>query len=224
MMEVRKINRQGREWCWPAYDTELIRVFEQVSDVALIMPHVQDPANAVCIQAGGACGVWPIELAGYFKQVVTFEPDALNFHCLAQNVLTSHTGNIDKWQGALSDRAGYVAIMRDEFEKANAGAGYVFHVDQDPMIIGTASFKIDDLALSGRVGLIQLDVEGFELHALRGAAQVLQRDKPVVVIEEKKLPHMKISHTAARDYLVSLGYVQASSFHRDVLFVHGGGQ
>lgn len=47
----------------------------------------------------------------------------------------------------------------------------------------TAMLTIDNFGLSN-TSIIQLDVEGFELNALRGAAQTIERNSPVIMIED----------------------------------------
>jgi hypothetical protein len=82
-MTFKTITRRGRDWLWPAYDTELIKVFDQVDDIDKILEYC--PNRRVAIQAGGACGVWPWRLAQEFETVITFEPDWVNFQCLSVN-------------------------------------------------------------------------------------------------------------------------------------------
>ena len=47
----------------------------------------------------------------------------------------------------------------------------------------TSLFKIDALELDD-LTLLQLDVEGFELHALKGAAKTIERCSPVILVED----------------------------------------
>jgi FkbM family methyltransferase len=47
----------------------------------------------------------------------------------------------------------------------------------------TSMIPIDSLGLSD-VSIIQLDVEGFELNALQGAAETIERSSPIIMIED----------------------------------------
>src|SRR5687767_12330423 len=47
----------------------------------LVLKHFNDRPKRVCIQAGGALGMYPRLWAKDFEQVFTFEPDPLNFYC-----------------------------------------------------------------------------------------------------------------------------------------------
>lgn len=172
----------------------------------MIVAHVE--GRGLCIQAGGACGVWPWHLAQYFDQVMTFEPESRNFACLVCN--TAELDNVEPFGLALSDRPGRAGITVDDFEATNCGAYYL--TDGDRIECTTVD------ALQCAPDLIQLDIEGGELAALQGAVETLTQHKPVVVIEEKPLPHITTDYLAPRRYLESLGYCEVAAVHRDVIF------
>lgn len=199
--------RNGTNWVWPADDSKLALVFDHVSDIDIIMQYVDK--KGVCVQAGGATGVWPSRFADFFQTVLTFEPDPVNYQCLLKN--TADKTNIIATHAALGDRRKNIRVVRDMNHQDNFGAGYVIDGGDVPMI------TIDGLELS-ECGLIQLDIEGHELEALRGATSTLLKFRPVVVLEEKQLPHVSRDHKEAGEFLRAMGYRQKASFHRDVLF------
>jgi len=47
--------------------------------------------------------------------------------------------------------------------------------------------RLDDVLRSHTVGLLKLDVEGFELNALRGAEDTIARSRPVIYVENDRL-------------------------------------
>lgn len=133
----------------------------------------------VCVQAGGNCGVWPWHLATKFEFVYTFEPDHCNFVALAFNLRGRL--NVVKMQAALGDIAGVmVNTMLPAHEQDNCGATCVEHGGIVPVI------RIDDLKLPA-LDLLYLDIEGFELPALKGAMQTITKFRPVIAIEDKGL-------------------------------------
>lgn len=133
------------------------------------------PRRGVCVQAGGNVGVYPVELAKHFGRVITFEPDADNFACLVENVKAE---NVTMHNAALGEVQGRCAVR--VFERDNCGAHMM--TDGDAVDVLT----IDGLGLS-ECDLIWLDVEGQEAAALRGAAQTIERFRPLIVCEEKGL-------------------------------------
>jgi len=193
---------------WPMDDIKLQQVNDWIVDVDQAMSHVEH--FGLAIQAGGACGIWPARLAGFFDEVITFEPVLDNYECLLANC--ERFDNIEANFGALGRKTSAVDMRRDDFEKGNAGAWYT--------VPGTDILQvaIDDMNLS-RCDLIMLDVEGSELEALAGAVGTISKFKPVVVIENKQLPHMKELAKKAEEFVVSLGYHQVAKYHNDLVLV-----
>ena len=195
-------------WQWPAGDEKLVAVFDQVADTDVILKHVKD--RAVCVQAGGACGVWPLRFAQVFDVVYTFEPQPENFACLVAN--TEDADNIIAYPAALANDNNTYSVVNDVRELNNWGAGYV---KPDPK--GTAAMRIDELGLE-ECDLIQLDVEGYELQALLGAAETIEACRPVIVLEEKRLNHRAGDFTKPRKYLEQeFGYKVVETIHRDII-------
>lgn len=197
------------DWCWPAGDKKLVQVFDHVSDIDVIMQHVK--GRSVCVQAGGACGVWPLRFSQLFDQVHTFELQPDNFHCLEEN--TRGVENVTAWRAPLSDGPGMYSIHNDIHERENWGAGYCI-----PDENGLGAMRIDSLNLEA-CDLIQLDIEGFELKALKGAAETIDAYHPTIVLEEKPLNHMIDQNPAEpRKWLErNFGYELVETAHRDVI-------
>ena len=138
----------------------------------------------VVVQAGGAAGMYPRLLAQRFKYVYTFEPHYINFHCLVHNC--SPCPNVYKFQGALGNENKMVGLVCNnknfgeaeiiESEADNDGAIPVFCIDQLNL------FKCD---------LIWLDIEGYEIFALKGAVETIKKFKPTLVVEnggQRRIP------------------------------------
>jgi FkbM family methyltransferase len=144
-----------------------------------------------------------------FDAVYTFEPDAKNFGALAVNTLG--TENVFASRAVLGEKAETVDLFREE---TNCGAYNVEGTGQIPTI------RVDDLRLPD-VDLIYLDVEGYELRALRGAEQTLKNCTPVVCVEEKHLGNRFFGEPkgAVTEYLTGLGYRLEEKVHNDLVFV-----
>jgi FkbM family methyltransferase len=156
---------------WPRYDWECWnymhkhRIEPDFFDV--LMTHVND--STVMVQAGGNCGQYVRQFGQRFDTVYTFEPDPINFLCLTLNC-----GNhVIKTQACLGNKHTLVAMNRDQ----DAGA---IHVGTQTGNVPTV--RIDDLSLQS-CGLIQLDIEGYELFALQGALDTIERCHPVIMVE-----------------------------------------
>ncbi len=194
-------------WNWPDDDRKLMQVNHWVDDVDRFL--ALGGLRGVAVQAGGACGIWPARLAGYFEQVITFEPCAANFECLQANC--EPFANIRAINAALGRAPCRMRLARDAFEDGNAGAWYLAAGDDVEVM------TIDSLALDA-CDLIMLDVEGFELEALIGAEQTISRFRPMIVLEQKQLPHMAGDARDAGRWLESRGYSARMQSHNDVVY------
>lgn len=173
------------------------------------------PGRTAVVQAGGNLGVFPKVLARVFDTVWTFEPDPLNFALLKQN---APEPNIKAYQCALGAASSVCTLSRIRRDgRSNAHEGIV-HVDRVGVgrtpVIALDSF---DFAC---IDLVYLDIEGFELHALRGAVDLLARCRPVVVVElNKNLAWMGLVADDVRAFLTDHAYQFETRFASDELFV-----
>ena len=168
------LNQAG--WWWPKHDTpgqggawfDLAGPFaETPKKMAGYVPQ-----KRVVVQAGGNGGLYPKSFSQLFDLVYTFEADPINFACLSLNVTES---NVFKFHAALGFHRQGISTANDMFP-GNMGAKYVGGTGPIPTL------RIDDLGLEV-CDLIQLDIEGFELHALHGAQETITRCHPVLALE-----------------------------------------
>lgn len=171
---------ENDSWLWPELDTKLLQVFHSVSDIDIAMKYVKD--KSVVIQAGGAAGIWPLRLSQLFERVYTFEPHPINFRCLAMNCLLN-AENIYAFNAAVGENNRPIHLDLLPWEENNHGAFQVTNIGEGNYI---PTFTIDQLTLAS-CGLIYLDIEGFELFALKGAYNTIRKYRPVVVVEDKGL-------------------------------------
>lgn len=127
------------------------------------------------VDGGAHVGLWSIRLTSLFERVVAFEPVTANFQCLLAN--TQASANIDLHHAALGDADCTVQMANDK-----GGKSFSWYVGKGEG--QTTCTRLDALDLQD-VDLIKLDVEGYELEALRGAEETIDRCRPVIMIEEK---------------------------------------
>ena len=196
---------------WPDHDKYCHPVVpNQLSDLDYALKYTKD--TKTCVQAGGNVGVWPKKLSTIYDTVYTFEPDPENFNCLCRNC-PEH--NIVKFNAGLSNAHEMITVKSpNKAEELNCGAYQVFKGGVIP------TFKIDDLNLKS-CDLICLDIEGYELFALQGAMYTIEKFKPVIALEQKKLPIMyQENPEAASEYLIKgHNYEVVERIHRDIILV-----
>ena len=202
-------DREGFLWpiidreTWPCVRMELAEV-----------PHLLDlcKTKRTCIQAGGNGGLWPHALAPHFDRLWTFEPDPVLFRCLVTNTPFEH---VRAFPAALGGRGGEFCTL-DRWVPTNPGANRVdFGWGNVPVM------AIDDFMLTD-VDLIQLDIEGAELHALRGAEGTIDQCKPVISVELRgHSGRFGNSDQDVRDWLGRRGYKRAARMNHDEFYTHG---
>ncbi len=83
---------------------------------------------------------------------------------------------------AIGDSVGRALLGRPDASPGNDGLASLRNGASAPDSVEVAVTTIDALDLRN-VGLMKIDVEGFELPALRGAAATIERDRPRLMIE-----------------------------------------
>lgn len=192
---------------WPVRDRETTRaVMASIDDMNLAITYCKK--HDIVVQAGGNCGAWPKYLAQTFRFVYTFEPDYENFYCLTRNC---QEPNIFKYQAALGDYSDFVNLQKTCH---NVGAHYIEGKGPIPVM------PIDSLHLP-TCDCIFLDIEGYELKAILGAAKTIKKFRPVIHAEDKGLSEKYGSNKGdIEKFLIStFNYTVVSRPHRDVVLI-----
>lgn len=156
------------------------------------------------VQAGGNMGLWPRRLAEAFARVVTFEPDAISRACLQRNVPPS----VEVRTEALGAVPGWCAMAHSSLGSHHVEDGQAVEVT-----------TIDALGLTD-LDFLQLDIEGYEWHALAGAVATIQSCRPLIQVELREFTaRYGKSDSDVRTLLASLGYQEvAQQPGNDVVF------
>lgn len=216
LSNTKTFDVEGKEWTVPASDKYCTPVISREVHNLMFALDFLRPSLGVAIQAGGNVGFYPLRLAERFRRVYTFEPEPINFKCLLENLERHHDlethGLVIPFNAALGNKAEQMGITQNE--EWNTGT---YRLVQGT---GTKVLTIDDMRFDSKVGLIQLDVEGYELFALQGAQDIIERDSPAIVIELNGLSR-KFGHTDedVKDWLADRGYEMITRFGRDHGFI-----
>jgi hypothetical protein len=75
-------------------------------------------------------------------------------------------------------------------------------------MVETPVHRLDDIAGPARVHFLKIDVEGYEVHVLRGATALLERDRPFILTEvvERHLESAGETRRSLSDLLEARGY------------------
>lgn len=197
---------------WPTSDVWARKVIPGEVGPAISWLKAHNRRWETCIQAGGNVGVYPAALEPLFDMTWTFEPDAVNRECMLRNLRSARQVLI--YTGALGETNSHCQML--EHDANNCGAYRIDETDE-----GIPVYRIDDCwgRRPNHVSLIWLDVEGYELQALKGAINVLAKSKPTVIVELKGLgKSYGYDDDAVRSFLTDHGYAFRSRHENDEMW------
>ncbi len=179
-----------------AWSESVGRLDHDQNSLPRILPHI--PEGGTVVDGGANIGSHTIaylKKVGVSGEVLAFEPNKEAFDCLRLNCPDAFS-----FCAALSDDEGTGRLVPNG--GTNYGATSVVEGlgDVEMMKLDTLVFK--------RLDLIKLDVEGFELKALRGACGAISRCRPVLVCEvnSSTLASQGTSQAELFDYIRALNY------------------
>ncbi len=199
--------RQINGFCWPDDVAEKWRhSLRHVQSLDWTLKRCRRRRTAV--QAGGNMGLWPRRMAeAGFQRVLTFEPDEMSRICLEKNV----PPHVEVFSCALGAAPGSCAIKH-----RSLGSHQVVEGEAGVNVVPLDSFGLM------AVDLLQLDVEGYEWHALVGAAETIARSQPLIHLELRGFTE-KYGHSdeEVRELLGSFGYREIKALPgNDFVFEH----
>jgi FkbM family methyltransferase len=156
------------------------------------------------VTGGTSCGMHVRFYAKMFKHVYAFEPDPVSFHCMTLNAPYQ---NVYKLNAAIVGTNHPVNVVRHD--PTNVGMNQVQQVASAGFQV--PGFTIDSLNLQ-KCDLIQLDVEGFETDAIKGAIRTINKFKPVIIGE-------RFGDNVAQAGMSALGYKLADTSFMDSIYI-----
>ena len=174
---------------------------------------------STAIDGGAHIGTWSIPLAEHFQAVHAFEPDPENYDCLLLN--TKALPNVTLHHKALGAEAGLKTLVSGY---QNSGMNFINpngKAIETPISYNVQLTTIDSLELHD-VGLIKLDLEGYEYFALKGAMKTIALCKPVLVLEMWWFTRYVLKAEEIKALLDELRYKIAHYFEhtKEAIFVH----
>lgn len=142
------------------------------------------------IEAGANIGAHTVFLAKDLVpegKVFAFEPRRILFQTLCGNIAINGIENVNAFQIGLGEKADMMREAKMDFGcRLNAGAyalGDLPGTDEDIKIE-----RLDDIINpSEHISLIKADIEGYELKLLKGAENLILRDRPFLYLENDRI-------------------------------------
>ena len=141
--------------------------------------------GGACLDIGANIGMTSLLMSDLFQEVYSFEPAPSTFKILQKNIDANKLKNINAFNFGLGDRAFASEI---QYSDGNRSGGFITDKSEGTKVNKTEQVKIEkgDRLLKDvncHPSFIKIDVEGYELNALRGLNETIKKNQPVVMVE-----------------------------------------
>jgi FkbM family methyltransferase len=163
-------------------------------------------APAACFDVGANIGMTTLLMSELFTEVYSFEPVPSTFSILKENVERNKLPNVELFNVALGREAFSTEI---QFAEGNRSGGFINDITKASEGHVTEKIVVErgDVILHERrlaPSFIKIDVEGYELHALRGLAKSINQSNPVVMLEANHWCLNALQRTSMPDFVDEL--------------------
>ena len=158
----------------------------------------------VFYDVGSNYGYYSVILSHLTKATYAFEPVAETFNVLKKNIKKNRIKNIIPFQFALSDKEENISINIYSSSGNNSLFNRSIPTDHPTKHIGKANIRtktLDSLILKAtnpihKPDLIKIDVEGAELNVLRGSRYIVEKYRPVLLVEYSETTSIDAGYTS----------------------------
>jgi FkbM family methyltransferase len=163
-------------------------------------------AGDTLIDVGGNIGMITLlgaRLVGERGKVVTFEPNPDAGDRISQALADNSIANVTLHRVGLSDQAGEFTLS---VITAHTGMGTLAEVEEAHKALVTAKHRVEVVRGDEVIGsdplpgavTMKMDIEGFEVRALRGMMETLRRYRPAIITEVSE-HHLRRAGASSRE-------------------------
>jgi FkbM family methyltransferase len=170
------------------------------------------------IDCGASMGSHTISLAslcGESGSVFSLEPQSFAFSQLQVNLSLNNIINCTPYKLAASDES-YVPVGMQFMDywgdrsdvHVNSGGHSIADFKREVISDMALTIRLDDI-VQRPIQFIKMDIQGFELRAIRGATKIIKDSKPIIFFECEQSCLLKVGTNAEEliNELLSLGYI-----------------
>jgi len=171
----------------------------------------------ICIDAGANLGFHAIQFAKQCKKVYAFEPQPMIYNQLCANILFNDLDDtIIPYRlglGEKNDIKQMWSIEKEDFgsEIYNWGGRGLEHEFIPPSYQSNEIRENDQITIISldslnipKCDLFKIDIQGYELYAFQGAKELINKNKPVILLESS--PNRSELDKQVLDMLHNIGY------------------
>ena len=170
-----------------------IATYGECNEVEMVVLLALAQYPGLVVEVGANMGIHTVPLAraleGKGRQLVAFEPQPVVFQQLCANLALNGLMNVAAWPFACGDEKGIVTFPRPDYRKRGNFGGVSMSTPASAAgegLVQVPCFRLDDLLPNERVGLLKIDVEGYELRVLKGSRALLERSRPLLYLENDR--------------------------------------
>jgi FkbM family methyltransferase len=192
-------------------------------EIELFLSLVPPERRGIILDVGANVGTHSLRFARAFDHVHSFEPNPIVWAQFERNIALNRLSNVTLHRVGLGNEDAQLPFYMTE--KPNLGLGTFSNIEQyDMPLIEVSSASMvrgaDYLVTHGigSVDAIKIDVQGFEVEALRGLNPLLQRDRPYLWFELGLATRRVLNSRTALEGLVPFRHeAQIIDLHRTLL-------
>ncbi|MFT5336097.1 MAG: FkbM family methyltransferase [Luteibaculaceae bacterium] len=171
------------------------------------------------LDIGTNIGLYSVLLAKKVEHVYSFEPHPKVREKLAANLDLNNYTNVTICPFGISNQKDVLTLISNRSYDAWSSFSAIENLEKVTEIDYTDEMKVDVIPLDkwvddvfldfSKVGLVKIDVEGWELNVLKGGARVFEKWKPLLLVEFDENNTWSAGYTCSELYrfLVDLGYL-----------------
>jgi FkbM family methyltransferase len=176
--ELRRLNfaRQIRHGCFVPDQPEMAEITHHVRPGDWVIDVGANVGHYTCHMAKCATAT---------GRVLAFEPVPVSFALLAANVRVAGATNVTLFNVALSSSADILSMTVPSYGDSALSNYYQAHISP----VGeyrVLCLPLDSVSVPRPVRLVKIDAEGHDLQVLLGMEALLQRDRPLVIVEASR--------------------------------------
>ena len=162
-----------------------------------------------CVDVGSHIGFWSKDFTELFNHTYAFDPIPQVRECYVKNITNT---NYTLYPYALGREESKKMFLYNPKETGNTHAS-----DRGNLDVTIRTLDSFDL---NYIDYIKIDAEGYEIEALIGAKNLIEKCKPFIQVEAKKKVMVKqnISMNDIEDFFESINYEQVLSVKSELLY------
>lgn len=129
--------------------------------------------QSLVVFVGCHIGSLLIPISQHVRRTIGFEADPTNFEFLKLNIVLNGIGNAEIHNQAIGEGRRWIQMARNRHNTGNTSVLTAGGLGEGSVEMTTLDAQLRDV----RVDLIVMDIEGYELHAMKGAVETLSATK-----------------------------------------------